>query len=212
MHQLIYESHDSIPVFKCTLCGSCSGIETENHLGLNRGCCFYFPKYTLITLRKIASHDRAFLDWLHRHPDAVIDDYELVIRGDFDSIAHDDFLRQLTDEVRERYRHFETSLLFRKCRFVSEKGCAIAFNLRPHPCNLYLCRGVIDRCGDAVRDFARERKDYFAYCHYMNGLLEEALRSQDLTLKSDFQKTIDMLLATPVDSFSFSELGPIGFE
>lgn len=212
MHQLSYENHDSIPVFKCTLCGSCAGLETENHLGLNRGCCFYFPRYTLITLRTIAGIDRAFLDWLQHHPDAAIDDYELVIKGDYDRVAHDSFLRQISDEQREKYRHFDTSLFFRKCRFVSEKGCAIAFNLRPHPCNLYLCRGVIDRCGDTARDYARERKDYFAYCHYMDGLLEDALCTHELTLKTDFQKAIDVLLATPVDSFCFSELAPIEFE
>ena len=57
MNQMSFENHEGIPVFKCSQCGCCNGIETENVFAANRGCCFYFPKYTLFDLRTVAAID-----------------------------------------------------------------------------------------------------------------------------------------------------------
>lgn len=211
MDRLSYESTDGVPVFRCSQCGRCDGIETENIFAANRGCCFYFPKYTLIDLRTAASIDPAFVAALPDHPGAVITDECLMVHGLYDQAAHEAFRRDPEAASQAKYRGFDASLQFRKCAFCTETGCTLDFRLRPHPCNLYLCRGVIASCGEAYRDYARERKDYFAFCQYVNGCLADELERRGLSLTTDFAGSIAALLETEADAFECTPLEPIDY-
>ena len=192
-------------------CGCCSGIETENIFAANRGCCFYFPQYTLIDLRTVAAIDPGFIDALQANPNSVIHEDHLVVHGFYNQAAHDVFRLDAEARDQKKYQGFDTSLQFRKCAFCTEAGCSIAFRLRPHPCNLYLCRGVIDRCSEPYRAYSRERKDYFAYCHYMNEILADELAHRGLSLTADFTGSIAALIDTPIDTFEFADLAPIRY-
>lgn len=213
MHELSYHHADLIPIFKCGLCGECKSVEADNSFGINRGCCFYFPKYTLTNIRYLAGHDPEFLEKLRLLPDTIIKDYDLMVQGDLDLDGLQAVMNSENEGTSDNgpAERFDPALRFRKCRFITEQGCSIQFNQRPHPCNLYLCRSVIENCGAAYRPFARERKDYFGFMQYSDQVLKEALQERNLTLRSDFSGAVTVLLETYLDSFDFAELNSINF-
>ncbi|MCX7695358.1 MAG: hypothetical protein N2Z71_06610, partial [Caloramator sp.] len=179
---LTYNFEDNIPLFRCSLCGKCDGfIESKSLINKNRGCCWYYPKYTLMDIKNILAIGKEdFVKRLKTLENVYISSFYLEVRGFFDE---EGYYKANIEEKSD----FDSKLFFRLCPFWQENGCKIDFKLRPHPCNLYLCREVIELCNEDYREFSKERRDYFSYMNYFNELLKRELIENRLDLLKDFE-------------------------
>lgn len=213
MHKLEYEFNNNSPVFKCSFCGNCgSFVESTSYTSIKtRGCCWYFPKYSLMDLKNIIdSGNKSFIYKLLNMRNSEIHQYHINVNGEFNKEKYEEYLKESFYEDSED-SDFDPKLFFRLCPFATTKGCSIPFDLRPHPCNLYLCREVINACGEDYKDFSKERKDYYSYCKYYSDTLKYALMDNGVDLESDPFKAIDILQDTEIPGFEFKHLSPIFF-
>ncbi|KOA20804.1 hypothetical protein CLHOM_09470 [Clostridium homopropionicum DSM 5847] len=213
MDKLEYEFCSNVPVYKCSFCGKCSSfIESTSYTSIKtRGCCWYFPKYSLIDMKNIIdSGNKNFIYSLLNMDNAEIYQYCINVNGEFNKKEYEEYLKETFQEDSE-VSDFDQKLFFRLCPFATTKGCSIAFDLRPHPCNLYLCREVINSCGKDYKEFSKERKDYYSYCNYYSDTLKYILMDNTVDLTKDPFKAIDILEKTEIPTFEFKNLKPIIF-
>lgn len=184
MFSLSYEFNNNIPVFKSNFCGKCSGTLESTSLITEkmRGCCWYFPNYTLVDIKNIFSHNRIdFIYSLLKLQNSHISQYHIEVKGSFDSKAFFKYLME-NEYVEPAEKAFDAKLFFRLCPFFDTNGCSIDFSLRPHPCNLYLCRKIIEKCGNNYIPYSNERKDYYSYCNYFNESIKHVLMENKVDL------------------------------
>lgn len=191
MFTLSYEFHDNIPVFKSNFCGKCSGVLESTSLvnRTMRGCCWYFPKYTLVDIKNIISHGR--IDFIHsllKLEYSHISQYFIEVTGRFDSESFFNYSRTV-----ENMPDFDNKLFFRLCPFCGTHGCNIDFSLRPHPCNLYLCRTMIEKCNDSYLPFSKERRDYYSYCNYFDESIKQELKYNRVDLISNTEASLSVI-------------------
>lgn len=210
MYTLEYEFINNTPIFKCNYCGHCSKeMEATSLTSVkNRGCCWYFPKYTLFNIKNILNMGKEdFIISILNNKNSHISSYSIEIKGSFDGEKYEKFIKE-----NEHIEHcFDYKLFFRNCSFVTDKGCSLDFSLRPHPCNLYLCRNVISSCGEYYSPFSRERKDYFSYCNYYNDYLKYSLIDKNLDLISSPLATLEFLKNISIPTFQPNKIDSIVF-
>jgi len=204
--RISYEVTNNTPIFKCSFCKNCTSMESTNMLGIKRGCCFYFPKYSLIDIKNIIKFKKDFLFKLITKKNVVTHDYFIEVKGTFDKTAYNNFLETSNEDELLKYGDFDTKLFFKKCFFITPTGCSIDFRLRPHQCNLYLCRKLVKNSNSLSSKYSRERKDYFAYCNYINVILTQYFKENLLSLKNNFKQSVNFLEKIKIDNFFFSKL------
>lgn len=206
---LNYNFNNNIPMFKCSFCGKCSGIlESTSYTNIkNRGCCWYFPEYRLIDIKNIINNGNThFIFHLTSLSNTIIRKYSIKVLGIFFKSKYINFIR-----THEESKDFNTSLFFKLCPFLGSQGCKLDFSLRPHPCNLYLCRNVIKLCSQGYSSYNEERKDYFAYCNYYNECIKEDLLKNKTNLSEDMEKSLNIIKKFPLLNFYAQNLKPIYF-
>lgn len=216
MFNLSYEFKNNIPLFKCTYCGKCySCIESKNFFYINRGCCWYFPKYTLVDIKNILNLGKKdFILNLFNMPNAYILQYSIIIQGIFDYDKYEEYKNKnyCLDACEDNtINSFNTKLFFKLCPFFKNNGCSLDYSLRPHPCNLYLCRDVIDLCYDYYKNYSRERKDYFAYCNYFNESIKYLLIDNRVNFLTNLNKSLNLIENFDMPSFKPCTLRRIYF-
>ena len=211
LYKLSYEFSNNIPLFKSDFCGKCLHILESTSLIYikNRGCCWYFPKYTLMDMKNILSCGRhSFLEKIKVMENCKVSQYFMNVTGYFDKTGFSNYI--ISNPNSTKY-DFDETLFFKKCPFAGSKGCTIDYIERPHPCNLYLCREMIEYCKDTYKEYSLERKDYFSYCNYFNEVLKNELISNKTDLIKDFDKSINIIESTDVPNFSPRKLKEIYF-
>lgn len=203
MHQLKYVFENNIPLFSCNFCGNCNGfIESKSLIHIkNRGCCWYFPKYTLMDIRNILIQDREdFIHNLFSMNNTKVSNYHIEVNGFFDKEGYEKY---------EDSEEFDTKLFFRVCPFFNKNGCGIDFKLRPHPCNLYLCREVIELAKEEYKLYSKERIDYYSYMNYYNEQIKQDLRAKRVDLLSNYKLVLDLLREYNIPQFEPRKLSVI---
>lgn len=208
---IYYEVTNNTPIFKCSSCKNCTSMESTNMLNINRGCCFYFPKYSLIDIKNIINFKKDFLFKLIRKKNVTVNNYFIEVAGTFDKTAYQRFIKNTSEEELSKYTGFDKTLFFKKCFFITPKGCSIDFRLRPHQCNLYLCRKLAESSNYLLKNYSKERKDYFAYCNYIDITLSQYLKDNLLTLKNNFKQSVNFLEKIKIDNFFFSKLENVSY-
>ncbi|WP_446898687.1 hypothetical protein ACSVC9_01830 [Clostridium sp. LBM24168] len=206
---LSYDFNNNIPAFKCTLCGKCSKIlESTSYTHIkNRGCCWYFPEYRLIDIKNIIDNNNIhFILHLASLSNSIIKKYSIMIQGTFFKNKYMEFIK-----IHTKNTSFNESLFFKLCPFLGDKGCKLNFLLRPHPCNLYLCRHVIELCGQYYSSYCRERKDYYAYCSYCNECIKEDLKRNNTNLSENMEKSLYIIKESSISNFCSQNLSSIQF-
>ncbi|WP_279146564.1 hypothetical protein [Clostridium tyrobutyricum] len=207
---LNYSFYNNIPVFKCDSCGKCSNtIESISYTSIkNRGCCWYFPEYRLIDIKNIIDNNKfSFIHYLVSLPNCLLRNYSIKINGTFLKNKYKDF----KNSCFKKYSNFDSSLFFKLCPFSSKNGCSLNFLLRPHPCNLYLCREIINLCSEKYKPYCDERKDYFAYCNYFDECIKQDLIDNHVSLISNINKAIEVIKNCHIEKFNSRYLKPIIF-
>lgn len=208
MFSLYYAFSDNVPLFRCNFCGQCQlHIEAQNSLQINRGCCWYFPTYELADIKNLLDNGHEeFIGQLLAHPHTKIRRFELQVIGRFDQDAYQRAIAAASDLPQG---DFDPSLHFKLCPFFGIDGCTISSALRPHPCNLYLCREVIQWSGSNYQSYNQERKDYFSYCAYVNESLRLELNEQGVDLISDQAQALATIRSCDIPHFEPRHLTPI---
>jgi hypothetical protein len=206
MFTLSYEFKNNIPVFHCNICGHCNNfIESTSHINVNRGCCWYFPKYTLMDIKNIINVGKIdFIYSLFKNTKAAISQYFIQVQGFYDKNKYNTY-----NENNLPISNFDSKLFFKSCPFIGERGCTINFQLRPHPCNLYLCREVIKESGELYKKYSLERKDYYSYCNYFNESLKYELIDNNTDLLQNASKSLNIIEKTDVPTYDPMELNKI---
>lgn len=185
---LTYKFKQNIPIFKCDFCGKCSGfLESTSKCSVkNRGCCWYFPKYNLVDIKNILNLNKeSFIYKICKMQNSYVSQYHIRVNGEFLKDDYEKYILYNNDVL-----GFDTKLFFRLCPFLGTNGCSLDFSLRPHPCNLYLCRKLIKWCGIKYNEYSKERKDYYAYCNYFHEYIKELLIDARTSLCENIEKSL----------------------
>ena len=191
------------------MCGKChDAIEAVSFVGKNRGCCWYFPKYNLFEVKNLINNKNTdFLYKMIKMKNCTISQFHFEIKGLFKVKEYDNYKKKSPVGG-----DFDNKLFFRLCPFFGENGCTIDNTLRPYPCNLYLCRSVIDLAGGDYIHYSRERKDYASYAAYFDEALKYELMSKKTDLLSDMEKSIDVISKFNMPEFEPRKLNEIYFD
>lgn len=188
---LTYKFQKNIPIFKCDFCGKCDGfLESTSKCDIkNRGCCWYFPKYNLVDIKNILNlNEESFIYKICNMKNSYVSQYHIRINGKF---FKDDYNKYIL--YGNEISGFKTKFFFRICPFFGKDKCSLDFSLRPHPCNLYLCRKIIDWCKDKYNSYSEERKDYYAYCNYFDESIKQSLIEAKTDLSKNIKKSLDII-------------------
>lgn len=88
--------NDGVPQLGCTLCGKCNTLFGKSLCHIkNRGCCWYYPKFTLYEIHKmVKSKDGlATLKKIINHPDTEIFNYYIHSKGYFDKENYNKYIK-----------------------------------------------------------------------------------------------------------------------
>lgn len=198
MFTLSCEFKNNIPVFHCNICGKCKGFtESTSYIAINRGCCWYFPKYTLMDIKNIITIGKIdFIYSLLKSTNSIISQYFIQVHGFYNENRY-----KLYKENNITNSNFDSKLFFKACPFIGKNGCTINFGLKPHPCNLYLCREVIKGAGNLYKDYSMERKNYYSYCNYFNESLKYELMDNHADLLNYTSRTLEIIEASDVPNY-----------
>lgn len=95
MESIYLSFNDGVPQYGCTLCGKCDTVFGKSLCSVkNRGCCWYYPKFTLYEIHKmVKSKDGlATLRKISNHPQIEIFNYYIHSKGYFDEENYNKFI------------------------------------------------------------------------------------------------------------------------
>lgn len=204
--------------FNCPriVCDSCINCKSEAGISLskfkNRGCCYYYPKFTLFDIHKMAKMSKGVevLNKILNNPGSTIYNYYIHSKGYFDKEGYEKYLKSDSKKVKSNIE--DKSIFFRACPFVVDgKGCTLPPQFRTHVCNFFICEEVISR---AVKDdrfiyYIRKREKYSRWVNWENKSLEYLLKEKNLTLKDNLHEVLELLKNTELLEYSFEKLPDI---
>ena len=167
-----------------------------------------FPKYNLVDIKNIINlGQKSFIINLSKMSSTNVSQYFIEAKGLFKQEEYEIFMADKEDTDFE----IDPKLFFRICPFCGFKGCTLDFSLRPHPCNLYLCRSIIDICGEPYKAYSNERKDYFSYCNFYNEYIKEELMENNVDFIKDIDRSLNIIENLNIPTFEPRKLEPIIF-
>ena len=95
MDKIFLKDADGTPQFGCTSCYKCSSIFGKSLCKIkNRGCCWYFPKFTLYDIQKMVRTTEGIetLNMILKLPNVKIYNYYIHAVGSFDKDSYDKYI------------------------------------------------------------------------------------------------------------------------
>ncbi len=204
-----------VPQIGCTDCGSCNSIMGKSLCETDkRGCCHYFPEFTLVDIQRMAVLEggRKALDTILSYPGTKINRFNLYSTGHFDKAAYENYIA--SGELLETGDIRDHTIFFRTCPFVVPgKGCRLPARFRTTVCNFFICSEILDNVTDSemLEEYMKERSRYTRWVYRESGILQHLLEEKGLDLVSDLTGTINMLAELYEDSYDFPILDPAVF-
>jgi len=212
--EMVYVNVDhGIPQYVYTGCKNCTSIMGISLCSIkNRGCCYYYPRFTLLDIQRMAHSLKGLhiLKSISKLPSSEIHPFEIHAKGYFDEEGYMKYMESGnkidTDSIRDH------SIFFKACPFVkSGYGCSLPPRYRTYICNLFLCNEVMEKI-KSDRNFEaymRERERYVRWVEWENTSLREILFENDLDLVRDLEGTVKLLQEIPLNIYDFPQLQPI---
>ena len=204
-----------IPQYACNYCENCNSVFGRSLCSIkNRGCCWYFPKFTLHEIHKMVKDVEGLkvLNMILSLPKTKVYHYYIHAIGYFDEAQYKKYLKQekiQKPEVRDK------SIFFRACPFVKPgKGCTLASRFRSYVCNFFICEEVIKKVENDPRyiKYVSERESYVKWIEWENNSLEMILKENGLNLVNNFNEVVNTLKNIPLENCEFKKLLPIESE
>lgn len=217
MIEISLDLSKNTPQYCVNKCTNCTSIEGKSlNPTKNRGCCFYFPKFSLLELQRMSKT----LEGIHliknlvSSKDFIIYKYYIHCVGTFDSDGYSKYIdtpyKDPADDIIK-----DKTIFFRTCPFVTAgSGCSLPPYYRTTVCNFYICNTIYKEA-EKNNDFTlyiRERQRYSRWVQWENDTLQKFLEDKNLDLKKNFQQVIDFLIEEPLDEYEFPILPRIYLE
>lgn len=209
----IYLKFDQdIPQYACSSCSNCSSVFGKSLCSIkDRGCCWYFPKFTLHDIHKMTKSEEGLkiLDKILTLPEVKVYNYYIHAKGYFDEIGYKKYMESRQSN---QYAVQDKSIFFRACPFIKPgSGCTLPVKYRSYVCNFYICDEILsEACKyDGFEAYLKERSSYVKWVEWENRSLEHLLEERGLNLVNNFHEIIGVLKDIPLDNYEFPQLKPI---
>ncbi|NMM64980.1 hypothetical protein HBE96_20530 [Clostridium sp. P21] len=200
------------PQYSCSSCMDCQSVFGKSLCSIkNRGCCWYFPKFTLYEIHKMVKEEDGLkaLSKIINLPKVKIYNYYIHAKGYFDEVGYKKYIK--TWHVHDSYVK-DKSVFFRACPFViSGVGCTLPERYRSYVCNFFICDEIAKKAEsyDEFKNYINERNSYAGWIQWENLSLEEFFTEKKLNLVENFEEIISILKKVPLREYEFKRLDPI---
>ena len=196
-----------VPQISCTGCGSCSSVMGRSLCKVtDRGCCYYFPEFTLVDIQRMAVMENGLkaLNIILSNPGTIIHNYSIHAKGAFDKEAYDQYIESgnLIDSGSIK----DHTIFFKTCPFVIPgSGCKLSPRFRTLVCNLFICSEILEQpdLQETVKAYLDERSRYARWEYQENLNLQHILTENRLNLVSDFVACVKLLSELSLELYEF---------
>ncbi len=213
MEKVYVDFDNGIPRYVYTGCTNCSSIMGISMCSItNRGCCYYYPKYTLIDIQRMVKtlEGIKFLDSIMQLRVKEVKSFQIVAKGYFDQQGYNDYIKG-KNKIKAGIIQ-DHSIFFKACPFVkSGYGCTLPPRYRTYVCNFFLCDEVVQsmKSNDYFELYIKERERYVRWAEWENMSLKKVLMEYNVDLVRDYENTVKILQEIPMNIYEFPKLHPI---
>lgn len=206
-----------IPQYSCSSCCNCSSSFGISLCSVkNRGCCWYFPKFTLYEIHKLVKSEEGLeiLQRILKLPNVKVYNYYIHAKGHFDEEGYNNF-KNSVESLDEKYSKHDETIFFRTCPFVEEGiGCTLPAKYRSYICNFFICDEIINKLKDnnEYLKYEKERDSYVRWINWENTSLQVILEEKHINLIDNFYEVIKILKEVPLEHYEFANLEEVEFE
>lgn len=210
MEKLYIDYDHEVPQIVYTGCSKCSSLMGTSLCSVqDRGCCSYFPEFTLVDIQRMAytSEGMTLLESIREMPSTIIYPFHIHVKGSFDSVGYEKYMKrgQLLgkDEINDQ------TVFFRTCPFVRPgSGCTLPPRFRTYVCNFFVCREVLGlpHLQQVLQPYFEERLRFVRWLDWEIAALKHILQEQKLNLVDNFDAALEVLRATPINTYDFPQL------
>ncbi len=204
-----------VPQIKCTDCGKCSSIMGRSLYHVtNRGCCHYFPEFTLVDIQRMATlegGDNA-LETILSYPGTIVNNYNIYSKGCFDKAAYDEYIA--SGNLLETGSIRDHTIFFRSCPFVEPGvGCKLPPRFRTTVCNFFICEEILERpdLKESFTGYIEERSRYSRWVYRESTTLMHILNDHGVNLVTDFDASIRLLARIEQSCYEFPALERVDY-
>ncbi len=212
----IFIDHDmGVPQIKCTDCGKCDSIIGKSLCSVtDRGCCHYFPEFTLVDIQRMAAMEggKEALEIILSNPGTTVNNFNIYSKGPFDKTAYDQYIS--SGNLLETGSIRDHTIFFRCCPYVVPgKGCKLPPRFRTTVCNFFICSEILERpdLQDFFTEYLEERSRYSRWVYRESSVLAHILTENGLNLLSDFDASIELLSHIEQNHYEFPVLDPVSY-
>lgn len=204
-----------IPQIGCTDCGKCNSVMGKSLCSIkNRGCCHYFPEFTLVDIQRMALLEGGLkaLDIILSNSGTIVNKYNIYSKGLFDKEAYDKYIA--VGNLLETGSIRDHTIFFRTCPFVSPgSGCKLPVRFRTTVCNFFVCEEILQQAEYqyVLKEYLQERSRYSRWVYRESGLLQHILEEKGLDLISDLPGTLKLLAEVGLEEYEFPMLEPLTY-
>ncbi|HHY77916.1 MAG TPA: hypothetical protein GX498_05345 [Clostridiales bacterium] len=213
MIRIYVELDNNVPRYACTNCSTCDSLIGKSLCKVkNRGCCWYFPKFTLLDIQRMSKTPDGLkaLNRIISNPSTQIYNYYIHAKGFFDESG---YKRYMDSGMLIEGDYLEDhTVFFRSCPFVkSGKGCTLPPRFRTFVCNFFLCKEVseVAKSHELFERYEKERLRYSRWLDWENESLKYHLSQKNITLQENFAEVIKELQDLELSQYEFPYLEPI---
>lgn len=212
----VYMAYDNgVPQIACSICGSCDSIMGKSLCGnLNRGCCHYFPEFTLAEIQRFLHIDggRDALEIILKNPGTIINNYNIYVKGLFHKDSYDKYIAE--GKLLETSPIRDHTIFFRTCPFVREsKGCIFPVRFRTTVCNFFICVEILEKpeLRYEFKEYIEERSRYSRWIYRESTELQYILSENGINLTLDLEGSLMLLSELPLRVYDFPKLQAVEF-
>ena len=212
MIELNLKIDQGTPQYSCNSCYNCQSSWGKSLCKIkNRGCCWYFPKFTLYDIHKMTKDEEGLqvLNKILSLPEVEIHKYYIHAKGYFDKEGYEKYIKSKNEYDSSVH---DKTIYFRACPFVKEGvGCELPKKFRSNVCNFFICNEVIKvvEKNKEFNNYIKERDSFDRWINWENNSLEQILHENKLNLIDNFEGVINLLKNLPLDKYEYGQLNPI---
>lgn len=213
----IFITYDmGVPQIGCTECGGCGSIMGVSLCSITaRGCCHYFPEFTLVDIQRMAVLEggKEALQTILSCEGTIVNDFNIYCKGPFEREAYEKYIN--SGNLLETGSIHDHTIFFRTCPFVIPgKGCRFPPRFRTTVCNFFVCSEIFESINDqdALQEYLKERSRYSRWVYRESGILQHLLEENGLSLRSDIDAVLSFLAEIEQSCYDFPLLDPITYE
>lgn len=215
MGRVYLEYDNGVPQLACTFCGGCDSVMGRSMAGiLNRGCCHYFPEFSLAEIQRMIhiTGGREALEIILGNPETVVNNFSIHAKGQFYKDEYEKYIA--SGKPLETGSIKDHTIFFRTCPFVKEGwGCIFPVRFRTTVCNFFICAEILERpeLQQEFEEYIMERSRYSRWIYRESTDLQHILIENNVNLVIDFAHSLKLLAEIPLSIYDFPKLPPIEF-